>query len=74
MRLDAPIHLEDLRTIEALAAEFPQVIPTVQTLRWQLRQRQENGLAAACVPQGKRTLISKARYEQWLEQRAGGQS
>jgi len=43
----------------------------VQTLRWQLRQRQENGLAGACVPQGKRTLISKARYEQWLTQRAG---
>jgi len=39
IKLDAPIHLEDLRTIEAMAAEYPQVIPSVQTLRWQLRQR-----------------------------------
>ena len=59
------IKLDDLRDIEALAAENPKTL-TVATLRWQLRHRDTNGLAAACVRIGKRLLISKSRYEHWL--------
>ncbi len=59
------IKLDDLRDIEALAAENPKTL-TVSTLRWQLRHRDTNGLAAACVRVGKRLLISKSRYEYWL--------
>lgn len=57
--------LSDLRAVEALVAERPDVL-TVSTLRWQLRHRDANGLAAACVQIGKRLLISKSRYERWL--------
>ncbi len=57
--------LSDLRAVEALAAENPKYL-TVSTLRWQLRHRDTNGLAAACVRVGKRLLISKSRYEHWL--------
>lgn len=62
------IELRDLRDIEALAAERPDVL-SVSTLRWQLRHRDTNGLAAACVRIGKRLLISKSRYEHWLATR-----
>lgn len=67
------IKLDDLRDIEALAAENPKTL-TVSTLRWQLRHRDTNGLAAACVRVGKRLLISKSRYEYWLatQTEAGG--
>lgn len=61
----AAIELRDLRDIEALAAESSDVL-SVSTLRWQLRHRDTNGLAAACVRVGKRLLISKSRYERWL--------
>ncbi len=59
------IELRDLRAVEALVAERPDVL-SVSTLRWQLRHRDTNGLAAACVRVGKRLLISKSRYEHWL--------
>lgn len=62
---EATVELRDLRDIEALAAERPDVL-SVSTLRWQLRHRDTNGLAAACVRVGKRLLISKSRYERWL--------
>ncbi len=63
--------LEDLHSIAELAAAFPKIL-SVPTLRWQLRHRQDNGLAIACVPVGKRLLISKARYEAWLATQAEG--
>lgn len=61
----AAIELRDLRDVEAFAAESSDVL-SVSTLRWQLRHRDTNGLAAACVRVGKRLLISKSRYERWL--------
>lgn len=64
------IDLDDLFTIEELAAKYPNIL-TVSTLRWQLRHRDTNGLQAACVQIGKRTFISKSRYEQWLALRNG---
>lgn len=69
----AAISLDDLSTIESLAAAFPGLL-SVPTLRWQLRHRDTNGLAPACVPVGKKLLISRSRYESWLAQRAGGVS
>ena len=64
------IQLDDLSTIDALAAQHPQFL-TVATLRWQLRHRDSNGLAPACVQLGKKLLISRSRYEVWLGARAG---
>ncbi len=64
------IALDDLRSIDDMVHEHPKVL-TVPTLRWQLRHRDENGLALACVRVGKKLLISKTRYEQWLARRAG---
>jgi hypothetical protein len=65
------IPLEDLFPIPALVAAYPNIL-TVTSLRWQLRHRGENGLARCCVQQGKKLLISKTRYEEWLASRAGG--
>lgn len=64
------IALDDLDTVEGLAARFPRLL-TVPTLRWQLRHRDSNGLAPACVAVGKKLLISRTRYEAWLATRAG---
>lgn len=65
-----PLQLDDLHDIEGLASQYPRIL-SVQTLRWQLRDREKNGLAPACVRVGKKLLISKTRYEQWLAARAG---
>ena len=56
--------------MEGLAAAHPKIL-TVPTLRWQLRHRDSNGLALACVSVGKKLLISRSRYEAWLATRAG---
>ena len=64
------IAIDDLRTIDELAAEFPSVL-NVPLLRWQLNKRDRNGLSFACVKMGKRVLISKTRYEQWIAAQAG---
>lgn len=64
------IELADLYSVGGLAAAYPDLL-TVQTLRWQLRHRDENGLAPACVRIGKKLLISRRRYEGWLATRAG---
>lgn len=66
----ATLPLDDLHTIEELASKYPRTL-TAYTLRWQLREREKNGLAPACVRVGKKLLISKTRYEQWLAARAG---
>lgn len=62
------LSLADLNTVEQLAAEFPNIL-TVPALRWQLRHREENGLAHACVRVGKKLLIHRPRYEAWLATR-----
>lgn len=64
------IGLEDLYSIPALVAAYPRIL-TVTALRWQLRHREQNGLAQCCVRLGKKLLISKSRYEAWLASRAG---
>lgn len=63
------MQLDDLYPIEQLAQTFPAQL-TVAALRWQLRHRNDNGLAHACVRIGKRLLISRVRYEAWLAGRA----
>lgn len=64
------IALDDLDTVEGLAGRYPHLL-SVPTLRWQLRHREQNGLAQACVSVGKKLLISRSRYEIWLASRAG---
>lgn len=64
------VRLDDLSTIDDLASRYPNLL-TVTTLRWQLRNRDANGLAPACVRLGKKLLISRSRYEHWLASRAG---
>lgn len=66
-----PMPLEDLYSVPDFAKLNPSIL-SVPTLRWQLRQRDENGLAVCCVHIGKKLLISKSRYERWLATRAGG--
>ena len=62
--------LDDLFTIQGLVSKYPAIL-TEYTLRWQLRDREKNGLAPACVRVGRNLLISKSRYESWLASRAG---
>lgn len=64
------VQLADLYPIDGLVAAHPALLSTA-TLRWQLRHRDTNGLATACVRLGKKLLISKTRYEIWLATRAG---
>lgn len=64
------VSLDDLYSVQALAAKHSNILG-VQTLRWQLRSRDTNGLASACVKIGKKLLISKSRYERWLSTQAG---
>ena len=59
------IPLNDLFAVNAPPAPL-----TERMLRWQLRHRKENGLAACCVKLGKKIMISRSRYEQWLAQQA----
>jgi hypothetical protein len=66
----AVMALDDLYPVEGLALAYPHLL-TVPTLRWQLRHRDDNGLAFACVRIGKKLLISRSRYEIWLTRRAG---
>ena len=62
--------LNDLYPLEQFVAAFPDVL-TIPALRWQLRHRDTNGLAPACVRIGKKLLISKTRYESWLNSQTG---
>lgn len=66
---DDAISLEDLFTVEDLAAAHPNIL-TVAALRWQLRFRAQNGLESACVRVGKKLLVHRPRYERWLATRA----
>jgi len=60
--------LDDLYSIGKLVEAYPDLL-SVTSLRWQLRHRAENGLATSCVRIGKKLLISKTRYEQWIASR-----
>lgn len=64
------ISLDNLHTIDQMVELHPKIL-TVPALRWQLRHRDTNGLASACVRVGKKLLICRPRYEQWLTGRAG---
>ncbi|CAN7412297.1 hypothetical protein LJR296_002436 [Cupriavidus necator] len=64
------IELSDLYDVHDFAARHPKIL-SVQTLRYQLRFRDTNGLAKACVQLGKKLLISEYRYQQWLAETGG---
>ncbi len=59
------LNLDDLFSVSEFAARYPRLM-TEATLRYQLRSREENGLAAACVKIGKKLLISDSGYRRWL--------
>ncbi|AUS44753.1 hypothetical protein CYD94_21710 (plasmid) [Ralstonia solanacearum] len=63
------IELTDLYSVGELAARHPRIL-SVLTLRYQLRNRDANGLAKACVKIGKKLLISERRYQEWLAETA----
>lgn len=63
------IRLDDLYEVKKFAHEAPFL--SVPALRWQLRNRGKNGLSGCVVIVGKKLLISKSRYEQWLGNQAG---
>jgi hypothetical protein len=60
-----PVRLDDLYTVDSLVGQYPAFL-SIPTLRWQLRHREANALVHCCVKSGKKLLISKSRYEQWL--------
>ncbi|EHP42313.1 hypothetical protein OR16_15329 [Cupriavidus basilensis OR16] len=64
------IELNDLYNVHDFAARHPKIL-SVQTLRYQLRFRDYNGLAKACVQLGKKLLISERRYQEWLSETGG---
>jgi len=60
--------LEDLYSIPDFAKKFPH-ITTEQSLRWQVRHREQNGMGVCCIPYGKKLLISKTLFERWMASR-----
>jgi hypothetical protein len=71
--MNAALHappLDDWHPLDDFVAAHPKLF-RMSTLRWQLRHREENGLASAVVRSGNRLLISESRYSQWLASRAG---
>lgn len=68
--MNETLSLDDLLTIEQLAERYPSFL-SINTLRWQLRHRDTNGLRAACVQLGRKLLISKTAYERWLAGQTG---
>jgi hypothetical protein len=68
---DKQIELSDWRTVPDIVSRHPNVFPTIASLRFQLRNRDANGLAFACRRVGKRLLLSETRVAQWL---ASGQA
>ena len=63
-----PIAFDDLFSVQDLAKAHPAIL-TEATVRWYLRHRDSNGLAPACVPLGKKLLLSGRRFEAWLATR-----
>lgn len=59
------IALDDLFTVDDLVAQYPKVL-SINTMRWHLRHRAQNGLSVACVSMRRKLLISKSRFERWL--------
>lgn len=61
----------DLYSVDDYAAMYPRILSR-HTLRYQLRNREANGLTGACVRIGKKLLISNSRYQSWLAKQAEG--
>jgi hypothetical protein len=57
--------LDDWYTIPVFAERNPN-LGSVQTWQWQLRHRNENGLAPAVRRFGKSLFLSESRVARWL--------
>lgn len=64
------IPLDELFTIREFANRHARLL-TESTLRYQLRNRHANGLAATVVPLGHHALIWEPGYFRWLGTLAG---
>lgn len=62
--------LDDWFPLPAFAEKHPTIC-SIPVLRWQLRHREENGLASAVTKSGRQLLISESRYAKWLASQAG---
>lgn len=63
------IDFSDLYSVDDYAALYPRLLSR-HTLRYQLRNRDANGLSGACVRIGKKLLISNTRYQAWVARQA----
>lgn len=60
---------ENLRTVKQMVRSGPW---TESALRGLIYAAEDNGLATAIVRVGRRVLIDKRRFEEWLEEQRGG--
>ncbi|GEM_PF-2509789 len=65
------IDLNDLFSVGELAERYPRIL-SENTIRYQLRDRDRNGLSCACVQIGKKLLISDTGYRRWLAEAQRG--
>ena len=64
------VRTQKLLTVRQLAEECPAL--TESGLRWLIFNSQENKLDRALVRIGRRVLIDREMFEEWLEERRGG--
>ena len=59
---------QDLRTVKQLAEELkPTGAFTEASIRWLIFNRTQNGFDACLVRVGRKVLIDRTRFGQWLE-------
>jgi hypothetical protein len=62
--------LSELDTVDELVARYPDKFTKAQ-IQWQLRFREENGLAAAVVKFGRRLYIHRPTFMRLIVNRRG---
>ena len=65
------IQLEDLLSVREFARRYCNIVKSEDALRWQLRDRDCNGMvqAHAVVQNGGRILVNPPGYARWLMNR-----
>ena len=59
--------LHEFKTVRQMAEEFPGLV-SVSALRWQLRNRDRNGLREHVITVGNKLAIHVPGYTRWLLQ------
>ena len=54
--------------LEKFQTSYPNIVPTLDSLRWMVRQRDKNGLSAcgAVVKRGGRWYVHSGRFSEWM--------